>query len=215
MLKADFHVHTKYSGDSSTSLEQVIRACQKKNINCVAIADHNEVEGALLLQKMAPFKVIVAEEILTTSGEIMGMFLTKKIPRDISIEEAIERIREQGGLVCTQHPFDKFRSDALQADVMERIKDKIDMVEIFNARTPLQRTSDLAREWAGKHGFPATAGSDAHAAFEIGNAWVEMPDFSGRDDFLSALRQGTVYGHKASFLTHFASLWARIKKLGQ
>jgi predicted metal-dependent phosphoesterase TrpH len=212
MLKADFHIHSQFSGDCSTTLDQIIRTCQKKQINCIALTDHNEVDGALKLQKIAPFYVIVGEEILTTSGEIMGLFLTHKIPRDISIEEAIKRVKDQGGLVCAQHPFDKFRSDALQADVMEKIKDRIDMVEVFNARTPMKKTTDLARDFAEVHHFPATAGSDAHAAFEIGNAYVELPDFKGKEDFLAALSKGKVFGHRASPLTHIASLWSRITK---
>jgi predicted metal-dependent phosphoesterase TrpH len=193
-------------------MQQIIRQCQKKKINCIALTDHNEVEGALQLKKIAPFYVIVGEEVLTTSGEIMGLFLTKKIPRDLPVDEVIKRIRDQGGLICAQHPFDKLRSDALQSDTLERIKDRIDMVEIFNARTALKRTTEMAKEFALLNHFPATAGSDAHAAFEIGNAYVEMPEFSGPADFLQALKQGQVYGHKANPLTRIGSIWARLTK---
>ncbi|HSW58449.1 MAG TPA: PHP domain-containing protein [Dehalococcoidales bacterium] len=213
MLKADFHIHSRYSGDCSTTLEQIIETCLKKNINCVALTDHNEIEGALKLQKMAPFKVIVGEEILTTSGEVMGLFLTSRIPRDLPLEEVIRRIKDQGGLVCAQHPFDKFRSDALQADVMEKFKEQIDLVEVFNARTPLNITSEKARQFAEKNHLPASAGSDAHSASEIGIAYVELPEFNGREDFLAALSQGKIYGHRTSPVTHFKSLWARVKKL--
>ena len=105
MFKADFHIHSRFSGDSSTTLEQIIRTCQKKNINCIALTDHNEVDGALKLKEIAPFYVIVGEEILTTSGEIMGLFLTQKIPRDISIEEAIKRVKDQGWFALRAAPF--------------------------------------------------------------------------------------------------------------
>jgi predicted metal-dependent phosphoesterase TrpH len=212
LFKADFHIHSRFSGDCITSLDQIIRSCQKKKINCIALTDHNEVEGALQLKRIAPFYVIVGEEILTTSGEIMGLFLTRKIPRDLPVDEVIKRIRDQGGLICAQHPFDKLRSDALQTDTLEQIKDRIDMVEIFNARTALKRTTEMAKEFALLNHFPATAGSDAHAAFEIGNAYVEMPEFSGPSDFLQALKQGKVYGHKANPLTRIGSLWARLTK---
>jgi predicted metal-dependent phosphoesterase TrpH len=212
LFKADFHIHSQFSGDCSTTLEQIIQTCQKKKINCIALTDHNEVDGALKLKEIAPFYVIVGEEILTTSGEIMGLFLTQKVPRALSIDETIKRVKDQGGLLCAQHPFDKFRSDALQADVMEKIKDRLDMVEIFNARTPLKRTSDMAGQFARANNFPATAGSDAHAAYEIGNAYVELPDFKNQKDFLSALAQGKVFGHKASPLTHFSSIWSRLRK---
>jgi predicted metal-dependent phosphoesterase TrpH len=212
LLKADFHIHSRFSKDSSTSLDQIIRACLRKKINCIALSDHGAIEGARQLQKIAPFYVIVAEEILTTRGEIMGMFLQELVPSGLSIDESIRRIKEQGGLFCAQHPFDKVRQDALKAEVMDEIVDRIDLVEIFNSRSPLLRSSDQAREFAEKHHKPGCAGSDAHAAFEIGNAYVEMPEFKGKEDFLAALAQGKVSGHRANFLTHLNSLWARIRK---
>jgi len=79
MLKADFHIHTKYSMDCHNELEDIVKRCQKLGLTCIAIADHDAVEGGLELQKIAPFKVIVAEEVLTHQGEVMGMFLKKRI----------------------------------------------------------------------------------------------------------------------------------------
>ena len=210
MLKADFHIHSKYSMDCKTTLEKIIQSCLKKNINCIALADHGSIEGALKIKSMAPFYVIVAEEVLTTEGEIMGMFLQEMVPSGLSMEESIRRIKMQGGLLCAQHPYDKFRSDALKAEVLDRIADQIDIVEVFNSRNPLLRSSNLARIFADEHHLPRIAGSDAHAAHEIGNAYVELPEFKGRDDFLQALAQGKVYGHRTNWLSRLSSVWARI-----
>ncbi len=212
MLKADFHIHTRYSMDCTTSLDQVIRTCQKKGINCIAITDHGAIEGALQIKKIAPFQVIIGEEILTDRGEIMGLFLQELVPSGLSLKESICRIKDQGGLFCTQHPFDNFRKEALNAETMDEIAGQIDLVEIFNARNPLIRSSEQARQFALDHHLPGCAGSDAHTSREIGNAYVMMPEFQNKKDFLPALLQGTVYGHKASFFIHFFSLWARLKK---
>ncbi len=213
LLKADFHIHTQYSMDCTTTLQQVIRTCQEKGINCIAISDHGAIEGAKRIQEMAPFPVIIAEEILTTSGEIMGMFLQELVPSGLSLEESIARIKSQGALFCAQHPFDKFRKEALDAATMDRVADQIDLVEVFNARNPLLSSSQKARSFAEAHHLPGCAGSDAHAAFEIGNAYVEMPEFSGKEDFLQSLARGQVYGHRTTPLTHLCSIMARIKKL--
>ncbi|GAG75610.1 unnamed protein product, partial [marine sediment metagenome] len=88
-------------------------------INCIAISDHGTTEGALKIQSLAPFKVIVAEEILTPHGEIMGMLLKETIPSGLSVEQTISQIRAQGGLVCIPHPFDTFRQSALDAKIIE------------------------------------------------------------------------------------------------
>ena len=213
MFKADFHIHTLYSMDCSTTLDQVIKSCQKKGINCIAITDHGAIEGAMKMKEIAPFPVIVGEEVLTTRGEIMGMFLKELVPSGLSIEESIARIKDQGGLLCAQHPFDKFRKDALNADTMDEIAERIDLVEVFNARNPLLRSSRLANKFAVKHGLPGCAGSDAHAANEIGNAYMEMPEFKSKEDFLQALALGKIYGHRANPLSHFSSLFARLKKI--
>ena len=210
MLKADLHIHSEYSMDCSTTLEKIIKTCEKKKINCIALTDHGAIEGALKLKKIAPFQVIVGEEILTTRGEIMGLFLHEVIPSGLSIEESIRRIKEQGGLFCAQHPFDKIRPDALKSEVMDEIANQIDVVEIFNSRNPLKRSSEQAKEFARTHDLPGIAGSDAHAAFEIGNAYIEMPEFKDKNEFITALRQGKITGKRASAIGRINSLWAKI-----
>ena len=198
--------------DCTTPLEEIIKACQRKGLNCIALADHGTIEGAVKLQELAPFKVIIAEEILTTNGEIMGMFLTRQVPSGLSMKESIRLIKEQGGLLCAQHPFDKVRPDSLNAEVMEQIALEIDLVEIFNARNPLRNSSVLAAKFAREHNLPGCAGSDAHSAYEIGVTYVELPEFKGAEDFLQALRQGKITGRRTSPIGRLSSLTARFKK---
>ena len=212
MLKADLHMHTEYSMDCDMSLDKIINRCVELGINCVAIADHGTIEGAVKMQEMAPFKVIIAEEILTPYGEIMGMFLKEGIPSGLSVEETISRIKAQDGLVCIPHPFDALRQSALNGDGIEALVEQIDVVEVFNARTLLLRYSTRASAFARKYGIPGSAGSDAHSPPEIGNGYVEMPEFNGKGDFLQALARGKISGHKTNPFIHFGTAWARIKK---
>jgi len=180
-------------------------------INCIAVADHGTTEGALKMQSIAPFPVIIAEEILTTHGEIMGLFLKETIPGGQSVEKTISLIRAQGGLVNIPHPFDMLRHSALDGRIIEEIVEQIDAVEVFNARCILPRSSIKAQIFAEKYGIPRSAGSDAHTLQEIGNAYVEMPEFNGRDDFLDALKKGKISGRRTNPLIHFNSLWARLR----
>jgi hypothetical protein len=198
--------------DCSTSLEKIIERCLEIGINCIAIADHGTVEGALKMQSLAPFPVIVAEEILTPHGEIMGMFLKETVPSGLSVEQTISQIRAQGGLVCIPHAFDTVRATALRGKMTEALAQQIDVMEVFNARSPLLRSSAKARAVAEKYGIARSAGSDAHTTDEIGHAYVEMNEFNGKDDFLQALVEGNIIGHRTNPLTHFNSVWARLKK---
>ncbi|MFC1955212.1 PHP-associated domain-containing protein [Chloroflexota bacterium] len=210
-MKADLHIHTKYSMDCETPVDKIISRCQELGINCIAIADHGTAEGALKMKRIAPFTVIVAEEMLTPHGEIMGMFLSETIPSGLSVEQTISRIRAQGGLVCIPHPFDTIRGSALDSRIIEEIASQIDVIEVFNARNPFRGGSIRARAFAQKNNITQSAGSDAHTLHEIGNAYIEMPEFKGKDDFLQALAKGEIRGHKSNPLTHFASTWAKIK----
>lgn len=211
-LRADLHCHTCYSKDSLTPLEAVIRACRRKGIHRIAITGHNTVEGALRLRDLAPELVIVGEEIKTTHGEIQAFFIEEAIPPGLSPEETIERVREQGGVVGVSHPLDPTRGEAMGEENLRRIVHLVDCIEVFNARTTFARHNRLAAEFARRHGLPGTAGSDAHTAFEIGRACVEMPAFHGPASFLDALARGRVVGRRSLPLVHFFSRWATFRK---
>jgi len=211
LLKADLHIHTEYSMDCNMSLDQVIGQCQKKGIDCIAIADHGTIEGALKMQSQAPFRVIVAEEILTPHGEIMGMFLKETIPSGLSVEKTISEIKAQDGLVCIPHPFDTLRPSALGGKILAEIIEHVDVIEVFNARAIFQRHSNHAQQFAQKHGIPGSAGSDAHTPYEVGNAYMEIPEFNGKDEFLQSLAWGKVVGHRSNPLVHFNSLAQSLK----
>jgi len=212
LLKVDLHVHTEYSLDCGTPLDKIVGRCIEKRVNCIAIADHGTTEGALKLQKTAPFTIIVAEEILTPHGEIMGMFLKETIPSGLSVAETISRIKAQDGLVCVPHPFDFFRQSALRNHILNEIADQIDIIEVFNARSLPPQQSAKVRAFAKKHGIVQGVGSDAHTLREIGNAYVEMPEFEGKDDFLKALAMGKIHGHTTNPFIHFASIWNKLRK---
>ena len=197
--------------DCNTPLEKIISRCRELGINCIAIADHGTAEGALKMQKMAPFPVIVAEEILTHHGEIMGMFLKETIPSGLSVEETVSRIRAQGGLVNIPHPFESIRGSSLNGKVIEEIAEQIDLMEVLNSRSPLPANSAKAQAFAQKHGIAQSAGSDAHTLYEIGNAYVEMPEFNGKDEFLQALAQGKIHGHRSSPAMRLFSTCVRLK----
>ena len=213
MLKADFHIHTKYSLDCHTELEDIIERCRTLGINCINVCDHNAVEGALKLKEIAPFKVIVAEEILTHNGEVMGMFLKKHIASGIPIEKAIDAIKEQGGLVAIPHPFDPMRGLRLKAEEFDKLAPRIDIIEVFNARCPFGKADIKARNYAKQHNLPGTAGSDAHTIGEIGNVLVTLPDFNSPQEFLVALKEAGIQGKRSSPFVHFHSTIAKIRKI--
>ncbi|HXG35966.1 MAG TPA: PHP domain-containing protein [Dehalococcoidia bacterium] len=211
LLKADLHSHTYYSPDALTSPGQFVASCLKRNINCVAVTEHNSIAGALAMQRLAPFKIIVGEEIRTQAGEVIGLFLKEEIARGLPLRETVERIKAQGGLVSVPHPFDRFRFGLNEEGLLE-VLPYIDLMEAFNARNTFPGDNAKARVFAREHGIPAIAVSDAHSAGELGRSYIEMPDFNDSEEFLRAVRQARLIKRHASPLVHLLSRWAVLKR---
>jgi predicted metal-dependent phosphoesterase TrpH len=194
-LKVDMHTHTEYSPDSRTPVKRQAAAIKGAGLDVVCATDHNTIEGALRLRELADgFRVVVGEEVSTRDGDMIGLFLEKAVPRDLSAEETIARIHDQGGLVSVPHPFSRNRLFHLRRAALDRVWKDIDCIEIFNAREAFTQDNLRAAAFAREKNIPGAVGSDAHRASEIGRAWVEVEEFKGREDFIAALREGSVIG---------------------
>jgi predicted metal-dependent phosphoesterase TrpH len=211
-LRIDFHTHTIASKDSLTRPDGLIRACRRKGLDRIVVTDHNTLAGALETRKLAPDLVIVGEEIKTTCGEILAAFVTHEVPGKLTPQEAIRQLRDQGAFISVSHPFD-VRSGAWALEDLLEIAPQVDAVEVFNARIMKPDANLLAVEFARQHSLPGTAGSDAHAAFEVGAAYLVLPQFDGPEGLRTAIREGEVQGRQSPFWVHFASWYARWRKM--
>jgi predicted metal-dependent phosphoesterase TrpH len=212
-MKIDLHTHTFCSKDCCNQYDRIISAVQNSGMDGIAVTDHNEFRGAVELQNRAPFLVIPAEEIKTARGEIIGLFLREWIPPKLEPMETIERIREQGGLVYVPHPFDEFRGSRLERETLIEITPHIDILEVFNARNAFPWFNTRALAYARRHDMLAGAGSDTHTYGEYGQAYVDLPPFSGPKEFLDSMRQGTWHGRLSSPLVHARTRFDRTLKI--
>lgn len=212
MIKVDLHVHTYHSLDSLATPDDIQRWARRRDIDVVAITDHDTIAAALAMRRRWPASVIVGEEIATEQGEIIGLFLHEEIPAGLSPAETIRCIREQGGLVYVPHPMDRVRGSALALDALLDVIDDVDVIETFNARVTLAADNRLADTFALSHGVARGAGSDAHQPTEVGRAYVEMPPFSTPQDFMDALHRARIHGRLTSPLVHLGSTYAKVVK---
>jgi predicted metal-dependent phosphoesterase TrpH len=207
------HTHSEYSPDSRTPVAVQALAIKAAGLDVVCATDHNTIEGALRLRELADgFRVIVGEEISSRDGEIIGLFLEKAVPRDLSAEETIARIHEQGGLVSIPHPYSHNRIYRIRREALERVWPTIDAIEVFNAREAIANDNRRALAFSRLHDIPGAVGSDAHRPWEIGRAYVEVPDFTGRDDLIASLRNGAVTGRLAGHWIHFYTRYDKLRK---
>jgi predicted metal-dependent phosphoesterase TrpH len=185
-VRVDLHLHSNYSHDSQSSLEDLIQRCAEVGLDRIALTDHNTVEGALALADMAPELAIVGEEARTREGEVIGLFITRRLPPYLRPEEVMDLVHEMGGLTYIPHPLDRHRANFRLERIID-LADRIDIIETYNAWCEPAENQAAARLAAELDKVTAT-GSDAHAAQELGRSWMEIEDYTSPLDFLEKLR---------------------------
>ncbi|MCA1791966.1 MAG: PHP domain-containing protein [Thioalkalivibrio sp.] len=201
----DLHNHTHHSHDGAMSPLELLRAAARRGVDCVGVTDHATVRGGLEAARFSAAhpdlpSVITGQEVLTTQGEVIGLYLMDEIPSGLTFDQAVAAIRAQGGLVYLPHPYDATRSAAIRRGVVEHAAGLSDIIEVENGRSLRPRYDRLAMQLAVRHGKAFGAGSDAHYPGELGRAVLEVerpPTGDGlragppaRDELLALLRNG-------------------------
>jgi len=205
LIRVDLHVHSSASPDCGSEPERVAARCRRLGLSPVFITDHDTIAGAARLRATDSERVVAGEEVLTTAGELIGLFLERPVQSGRTPKETALEIKAQGGLVYLEHPYDPFRRHLSEAGI-ETLADLIDIVEVFNGRSDEpanRRAADLRDILDAAPG----AGSDAHTLREIGSGYVEMEDFEGAQDFLNKLRRGTIARRRNRLLLLAEASW--------
>jgi predicted metal-dependent phosphoesterase TrpH len=196
--KADTHVHTQYSGysklgvmkfpESVTSPEAQVDNARRNGMSVLAITDHDEIAGAFVAQKYArqfdDIDVVAGDEVMTSDGEIIGLWLNEKIKPMMTVEESIDAIRDQGGITIAPHPF-SFHVAGLNDKIYGL---DLDGFEVINGGHVDPYSNRYAQAVMGKYPgrWAAMSSSDAHSKYTAGYNWTEF-EGQGEDDFRKAI----------------------------
>lgn len=195
-VRVDCHSHTMWSGDCTTTPDELHEAVVESGIDVLCITDHNAVAGAERLAGELPCRVVIGEELRVGQGEVIGLFLTERIPMGVGLLDAARRIRDQGGVVYIPHPFDPMRNCLRPTEIDLLVAEGlVDAIEGHNSKTSLGSLNRQAVDYGHANGLAVGAGSDAHVPLALGAGYVVMPDFDSPADFLDALRRGRIEGH--------------------
>ena len=213
-MRYDLHIHSKYSTDGVLDPEKIVKIAIKRELNGIAITDHNTIKGGIKTKKYerVDFQIVVGSEIMTECGEIIGLFLTEEV-KSREVQDVISEIRDQDGIIVIPHPFDELRRSA--AHPKEEDVKFIDCIEGFNSRCIYKKYNNKAVEFAMKHNLTVTAGSDAHFSNEIGNAGIitETEDIREsliKNDIMIFGKRSPLVNHVGTkMLKYFKSISAR------
>lgn len=211
--RIDMHVHTTHSPDSWISPQELDNIMTAKEIDGVAITDHNTLKGCLEAKAFTKRLIVPGMEIRTSLGEVLALFTQTEI-RSSEFHSVVDEIRSQGGIVALPHPYDWLRRNRLRIDRIndDDLKRTFDAVEVFNARCLLNAFNSKARQLATKLELPMIAGSDAHTPNEIGHGVTLCRDAETVEDVHKALMKGenSVCGVASSPFVHLATLRRRL-----
>lgn len=189
-LRIDFHVHTDHS-DSISSVKEIIESARKKNLDGIAITDHDTMTAVKQAQKLAHDLIIIPGiEIGTEDGHLLVLGLTRPPPLGLSSIEVAEYTRKKGGVVIIAHPNVPFYS--FKKEIIKKILP--DAIETYNAKTPfskwlIKRNVKLAKQLH----LPQIGGSDSHMHQTVGDMYTLVYASSkSEDDILKAVRRGAV-----------------------
>lgn len=188
--RADVHIHSLAS-DGISSVEEILAAAQQRQLNVIAIADHERVDAAQAAQQLAlarglALEVIVGEEVTTRGGHLVGLFLKERIRPWGSLKATIAQVHAQGGLAIIAHPLVPYPLCASARSIRKLFSEADDIyhpdaIEAFNPTTARMPWARRVPGFVAELGVTGVASSDAHRAADVGQALTTFAGQSAAD----------------------------------
>lgn len=191
--KADLHIHTAHSDGAATVPELLAHVVANTDLRLIAVTDHDSIEGAHQAAQLAPefgIEVVIGEEVSTTDGHLLALFIDSFLPPGRPAAETLAAVHAQGGLAIAPHPFDR-SIPSLGRHGLDRPGWQFDAIEGFNAGVIWwQRGANRAAQRAAAcQNLTVIGGSDAHALASVGLGYTLFPG-SSANDLYRALQAG-------------------------
>lgn len=213
MIKIDLHTHSEASKDGGITPNQYAEVLKNEILDVIAITDHDRIDFAQGMQKaLGADKIIVGEEITTTDGEIIGLYLQTKVEPHQSPQATVQAILDQGGLVCIPHPFETVRK-GIAIETLDQIKDDVTIVESYNGRAFIQNFGIQASKWAQESGKVTAANSDAHGAAGLGKTYTVIQKRPTKETLAIELASAQKVQKRPPIYTLLYPKYNRVKKL--
>jgi predicted metal-dependent phosphoesterase TrpH len=208
VLSVELHAHSALSYDGRDPIDALLSRAQVAGLDALAVTDHDEIDASLRACDIADeydLLGIPGMEVSTAAGHVLALGVREAIPKGLSFDETLERIRDQGGIAVVPHPFQESRHGVIENITRAQLA-SADAIEVYNSRLLTGRANRQARRFAHEHGVPMTAGSDAHIAEMVGRAVTRVDtDERSVEAILGAIADGktTIEGRRTPWHISF------------
>jgi predicted metal-dependent phosphoesterase TrpH len=201
LIRADLHIHTKYSPDASIPPKTIIDQLNAHpTIKAIAITDHNTTEGYQKTQQLAqayPDTLIIPGfEISAIGGDIIILGIAEIPPKPWNVQDIIDFAHKRDAITIAAHPYRAYGLGDLAKNF------NLDAIEVLNGvSTPTANRA--ADNLAKTMGLPGVAGSDAHNTDELWTVYNEIQASSDIAEILKAVKNGQVRVASTGKSIHF------------
>lgn len=187
---ADLHIHSIFSWDGTATISAILNhTVTKTKLNVIAITDHDEIDGALYAEEIAPrygIEVIPGSEVSTAEGHLLALFIREKVPAGMSLSETVRYVHQLGGLCIAAHPMAGNTSSLSAESIRNTLKypdlaETLVGIEAVNAGLFHQGSNFLATALARSLPVAQVANSDSHILETIGFGMTEFEGTTAAD----------------------------------
>jgi len=230
----DLHFHSNYS-DGNNPVKSIAERALELGLG-IAITDHNEIKGAVELDRYQECFNIPGIEITSREGTHLLIYfydiqsLQKFYQKDVrphmghdvmsstnlEMEEIIKRARAFETIVIFPHPysatFTGIQNTYFSEDRLERIFETVDGIEVINAEN-LNKWNLRSALLGFNLGKGITGGSDGHRLPQMGRAVCYASCQKDRRSFLDAIkhRQTRVVGKEIDIIRKVRSNGVKLR----
>jgi predicted metal-dependent phosphoesterase TrpH len=206
----DLHFHSQYS-DGRNSVDQIVHRARELGIG-ISITDHNDIRGALELDRYNDVLTVPGIEITACEGSHLLVYfyeideLRRFYERDVapyrgpdvmsslslSMKQIIERARAFDSLIIFPHPYCALYTGICNPQFSEQelhdMLRRVDGVEVINAQN-LKKWNLKCALLGFNLNKVMTGGSDGHALIHMGRAVTYARCPKRRRDLLNAVKK--------------------------